>query len=156
MNPDLILLKSQALKYLSFRSRSESEVRKYLLTKSHDSNLVTQVLEYLKQNHLLNDAEFSRWVVESRSRTRPKSKFALSMELKQKGIPPELISQAVNSVDDLSTACALLERKKLSLDRLGKKEKYLKARRLLSYRGYSLSVIEQALAKLYNDSDVNY
>ena len=56
----------KALFYLSFRPRSEQEMRRYLHDKGLDEERGEQILGRLKRAHLVDDQDFARFWVESR------------------------------------------------------------------------------------------
>ena len=72
------------IRYLTPKARSIREVRQHLIKKEFDEATVENTIEKLKRNNLLNDRDFASSFVESRQRFKPKSKFALSWELKQR------------------------------------------------------------------------
>ena len=49
--------------YLSIRSRSEKEVREYLLKKNAESHIINTIIELLKEKKFLDDEAFARsWI----------------------------------------------------------------------------------------------
>src|SRR3989344_7045971 len=83
-------LLDSALKILSLRPHSKQEVIKFLRKKTKDDTLINQIIEKLEKAKLINDEEFGRWLVESRSRSRPRGVRLLKQELKQKGIDTDV------------------------------------------------------------------
>jgi regulatory protein len=94
----------QALKLLSYRPRSESEVRKKLKQRSVPESMIAEVLERLHRSGLIDDARFARDWAENRSEFRPRSRRALAIEMRQRGVDNDAITQAVASLDDESLA----------------------------------------------------
>src|SRR4051812_38099109 len=95
---------AKALYYLSFRPRSEKEVKDYLLGKnkpqkkdfvSPTQETIDIVIKKLKEMKFLNDTEFAKSWVRSRTEYKPKSVGVIKMELKQKGIAPDMIIEAL-------------------------------------------------------------
>jgi len=129
-------LLDSALKILSLRPHSKQEVIKFLRKKTKDDTLINQIIEKLEKAKLINDEEFGRWVVESRSRSRPRGIRLLKQELKQKGVDIDI------DVDEVELAEKALEKKKsLSRDQ---------TIRFLQYRGFSWESIEKVVRKRYN------
>ena len=62
-------LLASALKYLGYRPRSQKEILDFLRKKTSDENQINQVVDQLVKLKLVNDTEFSDWLVKSRSRT---------------------------------------------------------------------------------------
>ena len=90
----------QALLFLSYRARSEAEIRKNLRKHEIPEDVIEQTIERLRQDGLANDNQFARAWVENRSAFRPRSRRMLAMEMRQKGIDDETASAALQCVDD--------------------------------------------------------
>jgi regulatory protein len=88
-----------AQKFLSFRPRSEKEIRENLKRKLEKGEYVEpdkildEVTRKLEKLDLINDVEFTRWWVEQRQKFRPRGERLLRLELHQKGIPREIIDE---------------------------------------------------------------
>lgn len=144
MNTNLL---DSALKILSLRPHSKQEVINFLRKKTGDDTLINRTIEKLENSKLINDAEFAKWYIESRSRSRPRSQRMLSFELQRKGI---LMTTYDNSmtINDTQLAELALERKKNIKSRE-------QAVSFLYSRGFSWSAIEPAIKKRYNPSHVS-
>src|SRR5574341_2054063 len=75
----------QAMLFLSYRARSESEIRQNLRKHEIPEPVIEQTLERLRQDGLANDHQFAHAWVENRSAFRPRSRRLMAMELRQKG-----------------------------------------------------------------------
>ncbi|HJO83200.1 MAG: regulatory protein RecX [SAR202 cluster bacterium] len=95
--------RDRALCLLAHRPRSESELRTRL-NRDFSPETVDGVLATLRDQSLVNDAEFARLWTESRNRQRPRSATALRRELLSKGISQSLADSAVDDVDDEESA----------------------------------------------------
>jgi regulatory protein len=93
-----------ALRLLSHRARSESEMRTRLKMRGFDPGTVEEEVERLRNAGLLNDAEFARAWVEDRKRSAPRGRRMLRFELLGRGIDPEAVDDATSGIDDLDTA----------------------------------------------------
>src|SRR4051812_8380817 len=80
----------RAINYLSFRPRSEGEVRRHLRKKETPSELIDEVIEHLKRLDYLNDKAFATFWVENRDQFNPKGSQALRSELALKGVEREI------------------------------------------------------------------
>lgn len=92
-----------ALRFLSYRPRSEAEVHRKLSEQGFDEAVVQAVLQRLKENGLLGDEKFAQDWVENRTTFRPRSKRMLAMELRQKGVIDEEIEKALAETEDENT-----------------------------------------------------
>lgn len=90
----------RALNFLSYRVRTEAEIRRNL--KKHDTpdEIIENVLERLRRNHLVNDHIFAQTWVENRSEFRPRGRRALTSELRQKGVGQEIIDEVLQNIDE--------------------------------------------------------
>ena len=133
-------LLNSALKFLSYRPRSKKEITDFLHKRTSDDQQISQIIAKLDQLKLINDEEFTAWLVKSRSRNR--GSIFIKQDLKKYGI--DLKNVATN---DLQTAINLLTKKK--------PQDYPKAYRYLAYRGIPSAIIAQAIKKVYNQRNVN-
>jgi len=88
-----------AQNFLSFRPRSEYEVRTHLKRKLEKGEfvdpekLLTTVIDKLRKLDLVNDEAFARWWLEQRQKFRPRGERILRSELHQKRIPRDIIDE---------------------------------------------------------------
>ena len=90
----------KALHFLSFRPRSSSEVRLNLTKRGIPESLVEETVARLQAAGLVNDQAFAQAWVENRGEFRPRSKSALRMELRRKGLDDELIQSVLEEKVD--------------------------------------------------------
>src|SRR3990172_10739486 len=84
-----------ALGFLSYRPRSEAEVRQSLQRKGFLAEEVEAAVQRLQGAGLLDDAAFARFWVENRDAFSPRGGRALRAELRQKGLGDETIRAAL-------------------------------------------------------------
>ncbi len=84
-----------ALHLLSSRPRGEQELRTRLRAKSFPPALVEWCIHLLREQGLLDDHAFASAYVRSRIRLRPRGRFRLSQELRQKGVAVEVVEKAI-------------------------------------------------------------
>ena len=130
-----------AFRYLSFRARSEKELRDNLLEKEFSIEEIDAAVTRLKELNYINDRQFASDFVSSRSRNKPKGKKLLIMELKKKGITIEDVT-----IDEDELAKIAMLKKKVFKDRN-------QAHRFLYSRGFSTPVIERAIKAWYNSEE---
>lgn len=94
----------RALRFLSYRERSEAEVSQNLKQHNVPDDVVMEVLERLRRSGLIDDQRFAKHWVENRNEFRPRSRRALAYELRQKGIAQETIQEAVEAIDEYQLA----------------------------------------------------
>jgi regulatory protein len=124
-------LYKSALRYLGIRLRSEYEVRTKVqqwlrkndgLSEEEKKLVEDKVITQLVKDRFLDDERFAQEWVASRLRSKPRGEMLIRMELNQKGIPKDLISDvfAGLATDNEDGENAVF----VSARRLG--EKYLK------------------------------
>jgi len=141
----------KALHFISYRPRSILEVRKNLITKEIPSTVIENVIERLENNYLLNDEVFAKEWINDRNDFHPRSRLALRMELKEKGIPEEIIESALENLDE--DGLAYKAAKKYS-NRLKKLELQLFRKKLSSFlarKGFAYSIIYPVVDKIWNE-----
>ncbi len=142
----------QALLFLSYRDRSEAEIRQNLRRHEIPEPVIEQTLERLKQEGLANDHQFALAWVENRSAFRPRSRRMLAMELRQKGLSREAISSATEGMDDEALAYEAAQKKVSRLKNLEWNDFRKKLGDFLGRRGFSYSVIAPVITRIWNEA----
>lgn len=84
-----------ALGYLSYRMRSEAEVRLFLKKKNMEEPIMNEAIHKLYLYNYLNDLDFAKAYVRTHVNGGNKGPITLKLELKEKGISGNLIQQAL-------------------------------------------------------------
>lgn len=153
MNPDYQKLLAGCLKLLSLRPRSRKEIEDYLHKKTSDPELTNSLINKLTDLKLINDEEFARWLIASRSRSRPRGSRLLKQELKSKGVT--MNDNLMTTNDEFELAQKALEKKLNLWHHLPWQEFRIKAWRFLASRGFSSEIIAKAIKNAYNERHVN-
>ncbi|NJN43667.1 MAG: hypothetical protein HC806_02315 [Anaerolineae bacterium] len=140
----------RALNLISYRPRSETEVQKNLRKHQVPEETITAVVKRLRENGILNDQRFADAWVENRAAFRPRSKMALKIELKQKGIDKEIIEEALSEVNDEEQAYEAGLKKARQLRHAEKQEFKRKMFGYLGRRGFNYQVSSPVVEKLWN------
>jgi regulatory protein len=142
----------QAMLFLSYRARSESEIRQNLRKHEIPELVIEQTLERLRKAGLANDDQFAQAWVENRNTFRPRSRRMMAMELKQKGLADEAIQTAVQNVDDEASAYEAAQKRAARFKGLEWNEFRKKLSEFLARRGYSYSVIAPVVTRIWNET----
>ncbi|MCL4529316.1 MAG: RecX family transcriptional regulator [Chloroflexi bacterium] len=142
----------QALLFLSYRARSESEIRQNLRKHKFSEETIEQTLERLRENRLADDHQFARTWVENRSTFRPRSRRALQMELRQKGLSNEAAQSALANLDEEALAYEAGLKKARRLEVLEWNEFRKKLSEFLARRGFPYSVIAPVVSRIWNET----
>ena len=138
----------RALNFLSYRPRSEAEVRRNLRKKNLGDETIETVVERLTQAGLLNDREFARYWVENRLQFKPRGARALSHELWEKGVPASIIAEALEDLDEEVAARKVAEARVRRLAHLEPRDFRQKLGACLARRGFSYAVIEPLIEEM--------
>jgi regulatory protein len=142
----------QAMLFLSYRARSEKEIRQNLLKHEIPEEVIEDTLERLRKAGLANDNDFARAWVENRSTFRPRSKKALAIELRQKGLDDEAIQASLSDVDEEALAYETGLKRATRLKSLEQNEFRKKLSEFLVRRGFSYSVVASIVSKIWNET----
>jgi regulatory protein len=142
----------QAMLFLSYRARSEAEIRQNLRKHEIPEPVVEHTLERLRQNGLANDKQFARAWVENRSTFRPRSRRMMTMELRQKGLDEEAVTSAIENVDDEALAYEAAQKRATRFKDLEWNEFRKKLSDFLARRGFSYSVIAPVVTRIWNEA----
>ncbi|MFH2038183.1 MAG: RecX family transcriptional regulator [Chloroflexota bacterium] len=141
----------KALHYLSFRPRSTSEIRKNLAKRDIPENVIEETVDRLQKNFALDDLKFAQDWIENRSDFRPRSCSALRMELRQKGIPDDVIQIALEDIDDDALTLKAAQKYLHRLTGLKKLEFRKKLSSHLARRGFSFASINPVVTLVWNE-----
>jgi regulatory protein len=144
----------RALNFLSYRSRSEQEIRQNLQKAQISEEVMEAVLDRLRHSRLVDDRQFAKEWVENRSRFKPRGKKALSSELIQKGISSQLIVEVLENVDEPELALRLARKKLPRLHNLERTSFQEKLYGYLSRRGFSDEVSRETISRLWEEREL--
>ncbi len=142
----------QAMLYLSYRARSEKEIRQNLRKHEMPEEVIEETIERLRKAGLANDNEFAQAWVENRSTFRPRSRRALAVELRQKGLDDETVHSAVSGVDEEALAYEAAQKRLGRLTGLEWNEFRKKLSEFLARRGFPYSVIAPIVTRLWSET----
>jgi regulatory protein len=144
-----------ALVFLSYRPRSEKEVRDRLRRGGFEQDAIEHAIARLHEWRYLDDADFARRWVENRTAHRPRGRRLLQQELRHKGIDVEIAREAIDDADlDETGAAEALARRRLPA--YAGDEPAAIRRRLGAYlarRGYGYDVIRVALDRALGEAE---
>ncbi len=140
-----------AYRYLSYRPRSESEIRERVQRRGFAAETVDAAISQLREQNLLNDGDFAQFWKDNRESFSPRSRWLTGMELKRKGVTNDVIEQVVAGMDDSENAY----RAALQKARRGAPTDYQSFRRRLGdylrRRGFNYEVIGHTVEKVWQE-----
>lgn len=147
---------NRALHFLSFRMRSEMEVKKKLLEKDYGEAIVLEAIVKLKRLGFLNDEAFSEALVRTEKNSSLKGPRAIQQSLYKKGIPKELQTQALEEYtmeDQMDNALKLAEKTIRSNSQQPPAQVKQKIQNTLARKGFSFEQIKQVLNSVSIERD---
>lgn len=146
---------NQAIRFLGFRPRSQAEIERHLREKKYSPEVVTETVERLRREQYLDDEAFARFWLENRERFRPRGRQALRYEMRQKGLPGDVIETTLNELDEDESAWTAVENKLSrwkNLDELSFKQKVMA---FLSRRGFNYEIASQTANRAWASLDLS-
>lgn len=144
---------NRALRYLSYRARSEAEMRKYLSDKGFSDHVSQTVIDRLKDERLINDPRFAQDWIDNRVSFRPRSQTQLRFELRNKGLSEDLIEDALQEadLDDIELACVAGKKLVGRYARLDWPDFRQKLGAALARRGFSYETVRNVTRQLWDE-----
>jgi regulatory protein len=139
--------------YLSYRPRSEGEIRQWLHKRGFANEVAEKAIAKLKEQNLSDDFAFAQFWTENRLSFRPKSKRLIRKELSDKKVAAEIIEQVTKNIDDEEIAYKLASSRMPSLAHLDYPDFYRRLSSYLTYRGFSYEVIKRTAALLWQERE---
>ncbi|MFW6135910.1 MAG: RecX family transcriptional regulator [Chloroflexota bacterium] len=130
----------RALNYLSYRPRSETEVRRNLGKKDVEDAVIDAVIGRLKRAGLLDDREFAKYWVDNRARFNPRGFRGLRHELQQRGVSRDVIDDALETFDVEAAARQAVEAGASRLSQEAPPDFRRKLQAYMARRGFSYAV----------------
>ncbi len=142
----------KGLNLLSYRMHSEAEIIQKLQKQDIPEENIENTIQRLKHSGLLDDARFAGAWVENRKIYRPRSRRALAYELKQRGVSPETIDEALSELDEdeMAYQAALKRSQRLKDHDWG--DFRLKLTRFLAQRGFNYEIAQTVISRLWEEN----
>jgi regulatory protein len=139
--------------YLSYRPRSEGEIRQWLHRRGFANEVAEQTIIKLREQNLSDDFAFARFWKENRLSFRPKSKRLIKKELRDKKVAAEIIEQVTEDIDDEAIAYKLGSNRISTLAHLDYPDFYRRLSSYLAYRGFGYEVIKHTAALIWREKE---
>jgi len=140
-----------AARFLGYRPRSESEIRRRLKQHGFEDKIIEKTLARLRENGFTDDDAFARFWVENRELFSPRGRRLAKMELKRKGLAPEIIEKAIGMIDEKDSAYRAAQKKAPRLAALDRTEFRLRLGAYLGRRGFGYAVIKETTEKAWKE-----
>ena len=144
-----------AYRYLSYRPRSEAEIRQWLHRRGFASEVAEEAIAKLREQNLSDDFAFAQFWKDNRLSFRPKSKRLIEKELRDKKVATEIIEQMTEDINDEEIAYKLGSILMQALAHLDYPDFLRRLSNYLGYRGFSYQVIRDTAARLWREKENN-
>ena len=139
-----------AIRFISYKPRSEAEVRQRLRSR-FPSHIVDSVVVELVERSMIDDVEFAAAWSDTRSRLSPRSANAVKRELLSKGVSLDTTRDALAALDDADGALRAARKFARRLEH----EDYPTFRRRLwghlHRRGFHPSIARPTIARIWKE-----
>ena len=102
--------KNLALYHLSFKARTEKEVREYLKKYDIEDTIASQVIANLKEDNWINDRQYAYSIINANQLSGDKGPYVLTQKLAQKGIAKSTIEDVLKDFDYTEVAQRVAEK----------------------------------------------
>ena len=151
----MISCRDSALKLISFKDRTEKELKDRLSEKGYEENEIEETVEFLKEYKYLDDEKYAKSLCIDCVNIKKWGKSRIFSELMRRGIPREIADAAVaeNACDEGSVIAEEIKKRFKNSDLGNLKERS----RIFSYfarRGFSPSQIRGAINEVCSFEDI--
>ncbi|MFG6120707.1 recombination regulator RecX [Thalassobacillus sp. B23F22_16] len=140
-----------AIHYLSYRMRSEKEIRDYLDKKETDPEQIDVIVARLYKEKLLNDQKFANSLVRSRINTSSKGPLMIKKDLIEKGVSAAKAEEALTNYsfeDQYEKAMKFAEKKLRSGGKKSFRQQVQNLQQTLMQKGFTKDVVQEVIANL--------
>ena len=142
-----------AYRYLSYRPRSEGEMKQRLRKRGFDTEIIERTIVKLKEQDIIDDYAFAVFWKDAQLSHKPKSKRLIVKELIEKNVEEGIIRQVTEGIDDERNAYTLGNDRARTLAHLDEISFRRRLENILSYRGFSYVIIKHTIDILCEERD---
>lgn len=114
-----------------------------------------RIIAKLKEHKFIDDTLFAKMWIDSRNRAKPRSKWLLTRELREKGVSQEIVETLLLTAgvvkSDLSLAREAIEKRIVKYRELPRQEIYQKVGGFLARRGFNWETSKRAIDDLLKE-----
>jgi regulatory protein len=144
-----------ALRLLSYRPRSEKEMRRRLGRRGISLRLIDETVRRLRERGYLDDEAFARFWTETREATSPRSRRLIAQELRAQGVDTETAAAATVSVADEEAAYRAASRRLHAFRGLDYDTFRRRLGGFLVRRGFSYEVARRTMDRCWQEAGGN-
>lgn len=145
------------LNYISFKMRSSSEIKEYLIKKKVPNKIIDNIIDDLYNKNILNDKLYITSFINDSLNLKDTGPLKIKSELIKKGFDEDIIEEYLRKIDDniWQNKIKKLIKKCLLNKRLSTNMIKLKILNDLNIKGYSKEMIYPLLENIFLDDEFN-
>lgn len=141
--------KDKALKFLSYRQRSQKEIEDKLKKEGFSDEIIEKTVDFLKSYNLIDDIAFAKNFMMDKSNINKYGPERIRYELYMRGISKDIIDEVLEDYgDEYSIALDLAKKKVKSYKGNDRNAIYRKLGTFLQSKGFSYECISKVLREL--------
>jgi regulatory protein len=141
-----------AIRLLAGRAHGRAELEAKLRKKGFDADAISKALARLDELGLTDDRAFAQSCMTGMARRRPEGRLKTRARLKQKGLPDEIIDEAITSFDQAALCRAAAEKRIRTLTGPSEQKKK-KLIAFLKNRGFDWETIRETVEHVTGSND---
>lgn len=143
----------RALHFISFRPRTERELRQNLEKAGVPAEVIEETLVRLQEQRLMDDSRFAEFWIDNRTTFRPRSERLLALELRQRGLSEPVIQEAIQAaaIDEQAAAYQAAQKRSRRLAGLDWLAFRQKLGSFLARRGFNYETITGVVNQLWKE-----
>ncbi|MGO1469724.1 MAG: regulatory protein RecX [Tissierella sp.] len=143
---------NDSLNFLSYRQRSEKEVKDKLKQKGYEKDYIEVAISFCKKHNYIDDEAFAVSFVKDKINLNKLGSYRLKRELMLKGISDDIINNVLteNEEDEYERALKVANKKYPTYKNDEKDKIYRKLGGFLQRKGYSFDIVNRILKELIN------
>ena len=148
-------LKKKVHNFISFKPRTEFQIKQYLAKEGADEHTIEEILVFLYEFNLLDDKKYAKSFIADLYLKKPMGRNIAIRELIERGLPKEIAENAAMEITDsqeYENLEKLVEKKTNSKITKSLYERQKLTRYLLS-RGFNISMINKWFENYHQDKD---
>lgn len=154
---DFAQAKDYAYRLLSYRERSEREIKERLARKGFDEVVSEKVAEDLKAAGLIDDYRFAKAFAEGRVRYRPSGLELIRSKLYSKGIDGEIVNSVISAIegnyDEYAAAHELAGNRAKKFGKINREKAKQRIYGYLLRRRFKKEVVYKVLNEIFSKGD---
>lgn len=142
-----------ALNRLSYRQRSEKELRMSMKRKDYDEDNIDNAIEFCKEYGYINDFKFAESFVKDKINLNKYGPERIKYDLMLKGVSRDIINEVlvIDRDDQLEMARKLADKKKSSYKGDDQRSVYRKMSAFLQRKGFSYDIISRVVREVIEE-----